>query len=152
MATPQENAMERAEADLGGSETVSETIGQVFAGYQCGTLQVRVRARFADSLSPKPRKSAYVPILTRFERETGETNRNNKHPLPPRFSFLSAIASHATPHHVCFQSRTSRAARRGVSNIRETSPRLRLYRPFRYHPQPTLCWTLSATTLWTTAS
>lgn len=33
--------MERAEADLGGAETVSETIGQIFAGYQCGTLKVR---------------------------------------------------------------------------------------------------------------
>jgi hypothetical protein len=34
-----------AEADLGGAESVSETVGKVFAGYQCGTLTVRFRAR-----------------------------------------------------------------------------------------------------------
>ena len=51
------DALERAEADLGGAETVSETIGQVFAGYQCGTLQVRARMLFHASLSsPKKNK------------------------------------------------------------------------------------------------
>lgn len=54
MATPQENdAMERAEADLGGAETVSETIGQVFAGYKCGTLQVRAFPRPPPKTKPR---------------------------------------------------------------------------------------------------
>lgn len=66
MATPQEvanakasAARERAEADLGGAESVSETIGQIFAGYQCGTLQVRV----TPSPSPVSRKRDRSPRL-----------------------------------------------------------------------------------------
>ena len=33
------------EADLGGAESVSETVGQVFAGYQCGSVTVRALER-----------------------------------------------------------------------------------------------------------
>ena len=33
------------EADLGGAESVSETVGQVFAGYQCGSVTVRALDR-----------------------------------------------------------------------------------------------------------
>lgn len=37
-------AMKRAreEAELGGAESVSERVGEVFAGYQCSTLDVRL--------------------------------------------------------------------------------------------------------------
>ena len=42
---PEEAAavVERAgEADLGGGETVSETVGEVFAGYDCKSIQARL--------------------------------------------------------------------------------------------------------------
>jgi len=37
-------AMKRAreEAELGGAESVSERVGEVFAGYHCSTLDVRL--------------------------------------------------------------------------------------------------------------
>ena len=52
VATEQEQVLTRAklaaakrareEAELGGAESVSERVGEVFAGYQCNTLDVRL--------------------------------------------------------------------------------------------------------------
>jgi hypothetical protein len=84
MATMQEAAEKKAsdarsaaEADLGGAESVSETIGQVFAGYQCGTLQVRAR-RGACARVPPHVLANGCPVLS-----TTSKKRNSDLSLPP---------------------------------------------------------------------
>lgn len=82
------------EADLGGAESVSETVGQVFAGYQCGSVTVRALDRYRLlRRAPVPSRPTFPAPRTPREPRVGRGGAQQIRPL----SFSNRSSADASP-------------------------------------------------------
>jgi hypothetical protein len=129
------------EADLGGAESVSETVGQVFAGYQCGSVTVRTLDRHhLPRRAPVPSHPRFPAPRTPREPRVGRGGANK-----------SALSLFQTDRQLTPPPRSRsrlplRFSPSAASNTPATSLRLRPWRPSPSLPRRTPCTTPSART------
>ena len=101
-----ERARVAAEADLGGAESVSETVGQVFAGYQSSLDVSSLDAMPVVSVSPHPSPLIWRCLYLYFK---------TRHPQPCVAHPLATLPPHFT--NCTARHRTSRGHRRGRESV-----------------------------------